>query len=163
MWTAFQTSGNHFSLNIIVVCGVQVTDQRKDSKPGKSESWKRKEGVTHLKRKRMTKRQHITVQKSPFEAPYRFIWKYINISHAHHIIAPSTLQYPVPAGIHSASGVLSGAHGGNWPYVGLSLLSPTISGSCRTLDKSPNFSAPPLSPLWSSKTYSEDCSYEFMK
>lgn len=147
MGTAFPTSGNHFSLNIIVVCGVQVTDQRKDSKPGKSESWKRKEGVTHLKRKRMTRRQHITVQKSLCEAPYRFIWKCININHAHHITTPSTLHSPIPAGICSASGVLSGAHGGNWPHVGLSLLSPTTSCSQRTLGKLPNFSAPPLSPL----------------
>lgn len=86
-------------------------DLRKDSKPGKSESWKRKESVTHLKRKRMTKRQHITVQKSPFEAHYRFIWKFINISHAHHITAPSTLHSPIPAGVRSASG---GPEWGTW-------------------------------------------------
>lgn len=104
MGTAFQTSGNHSSLNIIVVCRVQVTDQRKDSKPGKSESWKRKESITHLKRKRMTKRQHMTVQKSPFEAPYRLLWKFTNISHAHHITVPSTLHSPIPAGICSVSG-----------------------------------------------------------
>lgn len=38
MGTAFQTSGNQFSVNIIMVCRGQVTDQKGDSNPGKCES-----------------------------------------------------------------------------------------------------------------------------
>lgn len=39
MGTASQTSGNRFSVIIIVLCRVQVIDLKRDSKPGKSESW----------------------------------------------------------------------------------------------------------------------------
>lgn len=39
--TASQTSGNAFSVIIIVLYRVQVIDPKRDSKPGKSESWRK--------------------------------------------------------------------------------------------------------------------------
>ena len=65
---AFQTSGNQYSVIIIMLYRVQVIDPKRDSKPGKMSHGEGKENVAHLKRKRMTKSLHDMVQWSPSEA-----------------------------------------------------------------------------------------------
>lgn len=86
--------------------GVQVTDQKEDSKPGKSESQGEERKKHQSSKEEMNdQRQPSRVHGLHLRLINRIIWKYITITNAHHITTPSTL-HPHPTPIPTESLVL---------------------------------------------------------